>query len=355
MEQYIKLIETVLETGVTKTDRTGVGTRGIFGYETRFDLRKGFPLVTVKKTNFAAIAHELLWFIKGDTNIRYLVQNGVNIWNDWPLKRLNKKQREHGLAEFSEQEFIDHILHVGDFAEIEGDLGPVYGKQWRKWGENSTIDTFPAIDQLADVIKTIRENPDSRRMIVTAWNPTELPDMALPACHAFFQFNCEPIPLKERENIWSKIPRHLRSTPSSHKFGGSEEEEHQDYDDRNIPKHYLSLKLTQRSADIMLGVPFNIASYALLLEMVAKVTNTVAKELIYSLGDAHIYSNHIEAAEKLLTMPSYPLPKVTLGEEVFPDGMAKATWFPDIDGFTFDDIKLLNYQHGPYVKLPVAV
>jgi thymidylate synthase len=349
MQQYLDLISTVLYDGVTKTDRTGTGTKGIFGYETRFDLREGFPLVTVKKTNFDAIAHELLWFIKGDTNIRYLVQNGVNIWNEWPYKRyvaaitspFNSTEANPNPQPLSFTDFVTAIREDARFAEEWGQLGPVYGAQWRNWGGQYGI----GIDQLADVVKTIRTSPDSRRLIVSAWNPAELHLMALPPCHAFFQFNCEPLTLSERWKIANNQVRQfnligLRELPA--------EEQHLQFNACGIPQHYLSLKLTQRSADIMLGVPFNIASYALLLEMVAKVTNTVAKELIYSLGDAHIYSNHISAAETLLESSKiYPLPTLELG--------SPGVSIHEIDGFRFEDINLLNYQHGPFVKLPVAV
>lgn len=331
MKQYIDLIQTILAQGVTKTDRTGTGTRSIFGYQTRFDLRDGFPLVTAKKTNFKAIAHELLWFISGDTNIAYLVRNGVNIWNDWPLKKANEVCRVLQQREFTPTEFMLAIESGDDFAQKYGNLGPVYGKQWRDFG---------GVDQLAQAAETIRTNPESRRIIVSAWNPAELKDMALPPCHAFFQFMCEPLSLSERGIIAGKTVRQfsmlfLREL--------NEEDQHLHYDALGIPRYYLSLQLYQRSADVMLGVPFNIASYALLLEMVAQVTGTIARNLVYTLGDAHIYSNHLDAAEQLLQARRYPLPRIKLAPQT------------DLFSFRYEDIQLLDYQHGPFIKLPVAV
>lgn len=264
MKQYLDLLQHVLERGDKKPDRTGTGTVSTFGYQMRFNLQDGFPMVTTKKLHLKSIIHELLWFLKGDTNIRYLQENGVKIWNEW--------------------------------ADENGDLGPVYGYQWRSWttGENKNI------DQIAKVIHSIKNNPDSRRHVVSAWNVGDLDKMALPPCHILFQFY--------------------------------------------VSNGKLSLQLYQRSADIFLGVPFNIASYSLLLMMVAQVSQLEPYEFIHTLGDAHLYSNHIEQAKIQLNRKPYPLPTMELNKKV-----------TNIFDFTYDDFKLLNYEAHPHLKGEIAV
>ena len=264
MRQYLDLMEHVLRHGVKKHDRTGTGTVSVFGHQMRFDLADGFPLVTTKKLHLKSIVHELLWFLKGDTNIGYLKEHGVKIWDEW--------------------------------ADERGDLGPVYGAQWRSWPAQDG----QAIDQIAKVVEQIKRNPDSRRLIVTAWNPAEVDRMALPPCHCLFQFY--------------------------------------------VAEGRLSCQLYQRSADIFLGVPFNIASYALLLMMVAQVTGLKPGEFIHSFGDAHLYLNHIEQAELQLTRAPYALPQMQIDPAV-----------KDIFGFSYDDFKLENYQAHPHIAAPVAV
>lgn len=281
MKQYLALIEHVLENGNEKGDRTGTGTKSVFGYQMRFDLNQGFPMVTTKKLHLKSIIHELLWFLKGDTNIHYLQENGVRIWNEW--------------------------------ADEKGDLGPVYGHQWRNWNGNE-------IDQISEVIESLKRNPDSRRMLISAWNPSVLPDTsksfsenvangnaALPPCHAFFQFY---------------------TSPPSKKDG----------------KRRLSLQLYQRSADIFLGVPFNIASYALLTMMVAQVCDFDLGEFIHTFGDAHIYSNHFEQVKLQLSREPRELPTMELNPEV-----------KDIFDFKFEDFSLKNYQPYPPIKGKVAI
>jgi thymidylate synthase len=264
MEQYQQLLQHILNTGTKKQDRTGTGTISCFGYQMRFDLQKGFPLVTTKKLHLKSIIYELLWFLNGDTNIKYLTDNGVSIWNEW--------------------------------ANENGDLGPVYGKQWRSWqGANGVV-----VDQIKDVIHQLKTNPDSRRMIVSAWNVAELPNMALMPCHALFQFY--------------------------------------------VADGKLSCQLYQRSADVFLGVPFNIASYALLTIMMAQVCNLQIGDFVHSFGDVHLYSNHIEQAKLQLQRTPYALPTLTLNPTV-----------KDIFSFKFDDITLENYQYHPHIKAPVAV
>ncbi|MGZ3839944.1 MAG: thymidylate synthase [Flavisolibacter sp.] len=273
MQQYLQLLQHILDNGVQKSDRTGTGTISTFGYQMRFDLQKGFPLVTTKKLHLKSIVYELLWFLKGETNIAYLKENGVSIWNEW--------------------------------ADEKGELGPVYGKQWRSWeGAGGTT-----IDQITEVVSQIKKNPDSRRLIVSAWNVAELPKMALMPCHALFQFYVAP-------------PDHGKAES----------------------KGKLSCLLYQRSADVFLGVPFNIASYALLTMMIAQVCDLEPGEFIHTFGDVHIYNNHLEQVKLQLSRKPYPLPVMKLNPEV-----------KDIFGFRFEDFTLENYQFHPPIKAPVAV
>ena len=274
MKQYLDLIQHVIDHGITKEDRTGTGTKSIFGYQMRFDLNEGFPMVTTKKLHLKSIIHELLWFLKGDTNIAYLKENGVKIWDAW--------------------------------ANENGDLGPVYGYQWRNWNGDG-------IDQIKEVVETIKHNPDSRRMIVSAWNPSVLPDTsvsfsenvannkaALPPCHAFFQFY--------------------------------------------VSDGKLSCQLYQRSADIFLGVPFNIASYALFTMMLAQVTGLEYGDFIHTFGDAHIYSNHMEQIELQLSRDPRPLPKMIINPEI-----------KNIFEFSFKDFNLVDYEPHPHIRGSVSV
>jgi thymidylate synthase len=264
MQQYHDLMKHVLENGTLKSDRTGTGTKSVFGYQMRFDLSEGFPMVTTKKLHIKSIIHELLWFLQGDTNIKYLKENGVSIWDEW--------------------------------ADENGNLGPVYGYQWRSWptadGKN--------IDQISQVVNTIKNNPDSRRIIVSAWNVANIENMALPPCHAFFQFY--------------------------------------------VADGKLSCQLYQRSADIFLGVPFNIASYALLLEMMAHVCNLKVGDFVHTFGDAHIYTNHFEQVELQLSRDCRPLPKLIIKRKV-----------DSIFDFKFEDFEIVDYNPHPHIKGKVAV
>jgi thymidylate synthase len=277
MEQYLDLLRHVREHGYRKADRTGTGTLSVFGYQMRFDLAKGFPLVTTKKIHFKSVVHELLWFLQGDTNTAYLKQNGVRIWDEW--------------------------------ADEHGQLGPVYGYQWRSW---PTPDGRH-IDQVAQVVEQLKRNPDSRRIIVSAWNPADLPDetispqanvglgrMALAPCHAFFQFY--------------------------------------------VADGRLSCQLYQRSADVFLGVPFNIASYALLTAMLAQVCELSPGDFVHTLGDAHLYLNHLDQADEQLGRSPLPLPALRLNPQV-----------SDLFAFRYDDIEMLDYQHHPHIKAPIAI
>jgi thymidylate synthase len=264
MQNYLALLQHILDQGTDKTDRTGTGTRSVFGYQLRYDLQKGFPLVTTKKVHLKSIIYELLWFLRGETNIAYLKENGVSIWNEW--------------------------------ADDNGELGPVYGKQWRSWeGKDGKV-----IDQVTELIAQIKKNPDSRRLIINAWNVADLPEMALMPCHTMFQFY--------------------------------------------VADGKLSCQLYQRSADVFLGVPFNIASYALLTMMVAQVCDLQPGDFVHTFGDVHIYNNHMEQVKLQLRRTPFPLPQMKINPAV-----------KDIFGFHFEDFTLENYQSHPGIKAPVAV
>lgn len=265
MEQtYLELVKFILEEGVKKEDRTGTGTRSTFGYQMRFDLSQGFPLISTKKIHWKSLVHELLWFLKGDQNIAYLKEQGVKIWDDW--------------------------------ADEQGNLGPIYGVQWRSWGTANG----QSVDQLNQVIQQIKNNPNSRRLLVSAWNVGEIPQMKLPPCHVLFQFY--------------------------------------------VAEGKLSCQLYQRSADVGLGVPFNIASYALLTQMIAQVCQLEVGEFIHTFGDAHIYLNHIEGLKEQMKRKPYPAPNVVLNPNI-----------KSVFDFQYEDIELQNYQYHPSIKLPIAV
>lgn len=264
MKQYLGLLDRIMKEGVVKTDRTGTGTKSVFGHQMRFDMSEGFPLLTTKKLHLKSIIHELLWFLSGSTNIKYLQENGVRIWNEW--------------------------------ADENGELGPVYGHQWRSWPDNHG----GTIDQISQVVEMIRHTPDSRRMLVSAWNPAEIEQMALPPCHCLFQFY--------------------------------------------VADGKLSLQLYQRSADTFLGVPFNIASYALLLQMMAQVTGLECGEFVHTTGDTHLYMNHLEQATLQLTRTPRPLPKMMINPDI-----------KDIFSFRYEDFELTGYDPWPHIKAVVSV
>lgn len=301
MKQYHELMQRVLDEGVFKGDRTGTGTQSVFGHQMRFNLQEGFPLVTTKKVHLKSIIHELLWFLQGDTNIQYLVQNGVNIWNDWPFQSyliqngLDEKYPKYS-AEWKAKmkEFVEQVKVDDEFAKKWGELGPVYGSQWRN---------FEGVDQISQLIDDIKHNPNSRRLIVSAWNPKDVPVMAksgLPPCHTLFQFY--------------------------------------------VADGKLSCQLYQRSADIFLGVPFNIASYALLTMMVAQVCGLEYGDFVHTFGDAHLYSNHMEQTKEQLSRELRPLPEMKINPDV-----------KNIFDFTYEDFELVNYDPHPAIKAVVAV
>lgn len=288
MKQYLDLCRYILEHGTIKDDRTHTGTKSVFGYQMKFDLSEGFPLLTTKRVHLKSIIHELLWFISGDTNIKYLVDNDVRIWNDWPYEIYQKSQEFKGETI---EEFALKIKEDSKFAKKWGNLGPVYGKQWRD---------FNGVDQLENLINDIKNNPNSRRLIITAWNPVDVPKMALPPCHAFMQFY--------------------------------------------VADGKLSCQLYQRSADVFLGVPFNIASYSLFLMMIAQVTGLKPGTFVHTLGDAHIYLNHMKQIDRQLKRTPRPLPKMLINDNV-----------KSIYDFKYEDFTLVDYNPYKGIKGKVAV
>ena len=336
-KQYIDLLQTILEYGVEKSDRTGTGTKSIFGYTIRHNMKKGFPLLTTKKMAIKTMMTELKWFLKGDTNIKYLVDNGCNIWNGDAYKNyLNHTQRE---ASYTQEEFINYIKTDDDWAKVWGDLGPIYGQQWRDWdGRQERDGSYDmSLDQIANLIFQLKRNPDSRRLMVNAWNVGELSEMTLPPCHYGFQVYTRELSDEERYNIW---------------FNNNYETGMERYFDPNnlpdfdndyyttTPKRSISLMWNQRSVDTFLGLPFNIASYGLLLEIIAKEVNMVPDELIGNLGDVHLYSNHIEQAKEQINRTPYELPSIKLSNV-------------DILNGEFD-YEIKDYQYHPSIKAPLS-
>lgn len=344
MKQYLALMQDILDNGVVKKDRTGVGTLSVFGRQLRFDLKEGFPLVTTKKVHLKSIIHELLWFLNGDTNVKYLQENGVRIWNEW--------------------------------ANEEGNLGPVYGKQWREWRDCKVVECHDvgrtqqlmqrgykyignmkedgttylvyekAHDQISKVIQQLREDPDSRRIIVSAWNVADLDDMALNPCHNYFQFYTTEMTLLERLD-WYEVnePEKFASAPLiNHEDIDDEERLHETLDREGIPRRKLSCFYMMRSNDYLLGAPFNVASYALLTHIVAQQLNMVPDELVYSGVDVHLYSNHLEQAKLQLTREPYPLPKLVIKRKPV-----------SIFDYKYEDFELVGYQAHPHIAAPVAV
>ena len=307
-KEYLDLCKYILDNGIEKEDRTGVGTKSIFGYQMKFDLNNGFPLLTTKKVNFNLVWSELLWFIKGDTNIRFLLENNNNIWNEWAFKKWVESDEYNGpdMTDFGHRTLIDEdfakdykeqmkifkekILTDDEFSDKYGDLGNVYGKQWRD---------FNGVDQLKNVIEQIKENPSSRRLIVSSWNPTEVDTMALPPCHSLFQFY--------------------------------------------VSDGKLSCQLYQRSGDVFLGVPFNIASYSLLTILIAKECNLGVGEFVHTLGDAHIYNNHFDQVNEQISRKPYDLPSLKINE------------FQSIFDLKISDVELIDYKSHPFIKAPIAV
>jgi len=335
-KEYQRLLQDILDNGVEKADRTGTGTISVFGRQIRHKMSEGFPLLTTKKMYWRGIVTELLWFLRGDTNIKWLVDNGCNIWNGDAMKNYEKKNGEIDWGPFitKEEAFVDSILNVDGFAEQWGELGPIYGKQWRSWANGGEVfDSVHYHDQIANLINDLKTNPDSRRLVVSAWNVGELDQMVLPPCHYGFQVYTTELTSDERKKLWTKT-----IGKSIHYASNFTDE---DLDKKGVPSRKLSLMWNQRSVDTFLGLPFNIASYGLLLEIIAKEVNMIPDELIGNLGDVHLYKNHIEQAVQQIRKLPYELPHVIINDEFWnPD----ADLISQIDHIEVDDFWLEEYQ-----------
>ena len=379
-KQYQALLQDILDNGVQKKDRTGTGTISVFGRQIRHDMKDGFPLLTTKKMPFKLIATELLWFLRGDTNIKYLVDNDCHIWDgdayknytNYPLATIHDHHTNilyqnrdkgwcmlngrsmtspHPTRHLSQEEFIDKIKTDDEFAKKWGDLGKIYGRQWRSWGTGETVTVGhnsqhtllgeKVIDQISNLINDLKTNPDSRRLMVSSWNVGELDQMVLPPCHYGFQVYTRELSLDERLKLWDN------------KFGFANEEQKNQFDPNvhldthGVPTRAISLMWNQRSVDTFLGLPFNIASYGLLLEIIAKTVNMVPDELIGNLGDTHLYLNHIEQAKKQIGREPFELP--TLNEFPTYEGTR-----PSIESYVIGDFTLKDYQSHESIKAPLS-
>lgn len=356
--QYFELLKHLLSKGKYKKDRTGTGTISVFDYTMRFNMDEGFPLITSKKMFTKGVIHELIWFLRGDTNIKYLVDNGVHIWDGDAYKKysksdcevkwlFNKSGKETCVGDdfyrhYTQEEFIDKIKTDDEFAKKWGDLGPVYGKQWRSWDKFEHKKTFGSsdyevvnnpVDQIDNLINDLKTNPDSRRLMVNAWNPSEIELMTLPPCHYGFQCYTEEMSYDERIQRWCNM-----NDKSIH-FGQNMTEER--LDRLEFPKRKLSLKWTQRSVDVGLGLSFNITSYAFLLHLLSKEVNMIPGDLIFSGGDCHIYINHIDGLKQQLTQNTYRLPQLKLNNK-------------SIDGLKYEDFEIIGYKSSPTIKLQLS-
>jgi thymidylate synthase len=370
--QYKELVEHILHFGNDKADRTGTGTKSIFGWQIRHRMSEGFPLLTTKKMYFKGIVTELIWFLRGDTNIKYLLENDCHIWDgdafrNYCTTKIEKTQTgeihtstsgHYGLV--TKEEFINKIKTDDEFAKQWGDLGPVYGKQWRSWN-NYTVkpglvslgngmynqnywDIDKPIDQIANIINDLKTNPDSRRMMVNAWNVGELDQMVLPPCHYGFQVYTRELSFEERYIIWYKSKDNLVKNVANW-FDYKNTITHEWLNNRNIPSRSISLMWNQRSVDVGLGLPFNIASYALLLEIIAKEINMIPEDLIGNLGDCHIYNNHVDGLKEQITRVPYELPKLSIANL-----LCGENW----KCYEPRHINILNYQSHPAIKLPLS-
>jgi thymidylate synthase len=353
-KQYQELLQSILDYGVEKKDRTGTGTKSIFGYTVRHNMRDGFPLLTTKKMAWKTMVTELLWFLRGDTNIKFLVDNNCHIWDGDAFKNFMTTSEGDPDLIWNQEQFINMIKTDDEFAKQWGELGPVYGKQWRSWGEgfkrvpNETGDgvydiTTTGIDQIANLINDLKTNPDSRRLLLSAWNASDLPYQVLPPCHYGFQMYTRVLSFDERWALYSDKPYDGNGLGMINTL---------DYlDDKNIPTRAISLMWNQRSVDTFLGLPFNIASYGLLLEIIAKMVNMVPDELIGNLGDTHLYLNHIEQAKEQIGREPFELPTLNMVKtDAFWNGV-DVSLFGHLDP---TDFIIENYQSHPSIKAPLS-
>jgi thymidylate synthase len=357
-KNYQELLKDILDNGVIKEDRTGTGTLSVFGRQIRHKMSEGFPLLTTKKMAWKTLVTELLWFLRGDTNIKYLVENGCHIWDGDAYKNYEKwfwdnvPPKADTSGKLSPEQFINEIKTDDEFAKQWGELGPIYGKQWRSWGRKATREEkiiTPEVynievDQIANLINDLKTNPDSRRLMVNAWNVGELNQMVLPPCHYGFQVYTREMTLEERLE-WN----HQNSDPLNRSLDYFPEH----LDSMNVPKRKISLMWNQRSVDTFLGLPFNIASYGLLLEIIAKEVNMVPDELIGNLGDTHLYLNHITQAKEQIKRDPYSLPKLKISRTLFEFGKPDPNKL-DLDYYSIHNFELLHYHSHPTIKAPLS-
>jgi thymidylate synthase len=375
-KQYQQLLQTILDFGVEKQDRTGTGTKSIFGYTIRHDMKDGFPLLTTKKMAWKSIVTELLWFLRGDTNIKYLVDNDCHIWvgdsfSNYMKEHSRNPNETAGLnngTPFNKDEFIALIQSSDAFAKKWGELGPIYGKQWRSWTNDNFhkyVNSYDRktnepqiehkvkhIDQISNLINDLKTNPDSRRLMVSAWNVGELDQMVLPPCHYGFQVYTRELSLEERRSLVTQ-----EMFNQIYNGGGPESLSHKEINQWNVPTRAISLMWNQRSVDTFLGLPFNIASYGLLLEIIAKEVNMVPDQLIGYFGDVHLYLNHIEQAKEQIGREPFELPKLNINTEFWQTESGECGVGPlktNLMGFEIDDFQLENYQSHPSIKAPLS-
>jgi thymidylate synthase len=359
-KSYQNLLQDILDNGLVKTDRTGTGTISVFGRQIRHKMKDGFPLLTTKKMAWKSIVTELLWFLRGDTNIKYLVDNGCHIWDGDAFRNYEKKAVVGNVIDshyepatdkwhlYNKEEFIDRIKTDNEFAKKWGELGSIYGKQWRKWKINlidpNTMEFVPPIDQIANLISELKTNPDSRRLMVNAWNVGELDQMVLPPCHYGFQVYTRELSLEERLKLITKNNDFINDITNKEWIIDVKEVCEEYLNEKNIPTRAISLMYNTRSQDVPLGTPFNIASYALLLEIIAKEVNMVPDELIANMGDCHIYLNQKEGVVEQLTREPYPLPKLKILDRKV----------DDIAHYEIGDFIIEGYQSHPAIKMPLS-
>ena len=351
------MLDHILHFGVDKKDRTGTGTKSIFGWQIRHNMKEGFPLLTTKKVAWKTMVTELLWFLRGDTNIKFLLDYDCHIWDGDAYKNYATKTSMDIDGQYTKEEFINKIKTDDEFAKKWGELGPIYGKQWRQWQGWMDIPNAPYLakgslwyDQIGMLVHQLKTNPDSRRLMVSAWNVAELDQMVLPPCHYGFQVYTRELSLEERLDIFTK-------SQASKEYEGEVQEI---IDMNNIPKRAISLMWNQRSVDTFLGLPFNIASYGLLLEIIAREVNMIPEDLIGNLGDCHLYLNHIEQAKEQITRTSYELPKVKISErnwyihEKVKEYLGETDFEKKIMSYRPDCFELINYQSHPKIKAPLS-
>jgi thymidylate synthase len=353
-KQYTDLLQDILDNGVTKQDRTGTGTLSVFGRQIRHKMSEGFPLLTTKKMPFKTITTELLWFLRGDTNIKYLVDNNCHIWDGDAYKNYERRWETEGkflsppVNKFTKEEFINEIKTNPMVAKELGELGPIYGKQWRSWGYEPQTDErgygIKGIDQIANLIHDLKTNPDSRRLMVSAWNPSDLEASVLPPCHYGFQVYTRELSREERIQIY--VNQYMGGVGKPAGFEDAK------LTTRDIPTRAISLMFNMRSNDVPLGLPFNLASYGLLLEILAKQVNMIPDELIANLGDTHIYLNQIDGVKEQLIREPYPLPKLKIIG--YPQEYLNPNDERLCDEFEVDDFVIENYQSHPTIKMPLS-